>query len=454
LLAISLDPDGASCHLARVILKDLGLTSHILRVANSPLYNRSGKSIGSIAHAITLLGWDTIRNLVGAMRFVEHYAGKSPGLRELMVLSLISAAQARHVSAAVGYARPEEAYVCGLFRNLGEVVMARYYAHEYAAMIDLMERERISERAAAIRVCDVVPEEIASNLANAWNLPAAVRSCLSPAPPPPSDRCLKSVVNYSHELAAALYRRGAVFEAVHLKTVVDPSGKQVLISQRDLRRIVDVAIEDTHHTLTALRIGVPALHLVRQAEQARELLEASTQGTLLRYDLSRMDAGIRELGAPAADISAMANQALELLTAAGGFERAVLALASEDRRWVHGRMASGDVSLLDRFHFPVGQGDPALDVVMLRGKDLWIKRRVDARYEKSRLLTAFDPSHFALFRIAMNGASMGVLYADRRTLQPPDEMRARLEEIRDVLARVFGARAVFEAGRGAGVTRL
>ena len=140
LLARSMDPDGASSQLARVILKDLGLTSQILRVANSSLYNRSGKPIVSVAHAITMLGWNTVRDMVSAMRFVEHYARHSAGLRELMMLSVLSATHGRLVASAVEYAKPEEAYVCGLFRNLGEVLMAQYYAPEYAEMVALLDK--------------------------------------------------------------------------------------------------------------------------------------------------------------------------------------------------------------------------------------------------------------------------------------------------------------------------
>lgn len=60
----TLDPDGNSIELVRVILKDLGLTSKILRLANSAMYNHSGRPILSVPHAIILLGWDKVRSMV------------------------------------------------------------------------------------------------------------------------------------------------------------------------------------------------------------------------------------------------------------------------------------------------------------------------------------------------------------------------------------------------------
>jgi len=51
----TMDLDGNSIELVRVILKDLGLTSQILRLANSAMYNHSGRQIMSVAHAIIML---------------------------------------------------------------------------------------------------------------------------------------------------------------------------------------------------------------------------------------------------------------------------------------------------------------------------------------------------------------------------------------------------------------
>ena len=45
--------DGSSKELVRIILKDLGLTTQVLRIANSVLYNHSGRPILSIPHAVT-----------------------------------------------------------------------------------------------------------------------------------------------------------------------------------------------------------------------------------------------------------------------------------------------------------------------------------------------------------------------------------------------------------------
>ena len=274
LMSRSLKPDGSSSHLAHIILKDVGLTSQVMRVANSSMYNRSGRAINSVTHAITLLGWETVRNLVGAMRFVEQFAKHSAGLRELMMFSLLTATHSRHIAAVLRYPRPEEAYVCGLFRNMGEVLTARYFSEEYAKVVVAMLEEKLPERVAGLRVLEFEMDSLARCLAAFWNMPAAIRTCLSGADAPAEtieERVLASAANYGHVLTSGLYRYGR-FEPERMNALVDCTGRKYLLPYADLKRIIQAAADDTKHTFQALQIPLAALHLDKQAEHAREVL--------------------------------------------------------------------------------------------------------------------------------------------------------------------------------------
>ena len=145
----TLDLDGGSCKkLVHVILQDVGLASQVLRLANSAMYNHSGRPIMNVAHALAVLGWLEVRSMASAVRYIEHFANRSPGLRELVLTSVLTAVQCREVAAAIGYPHPEEAYICGLFRNLGEVLIACNYPDEHSRIILVMDEEKIPERAA------------------------------------------------------------------------------------------------------------------------------------------------------------------------------------------------------------------------------------------------------------------------------------------------------------------
>jgi len=265
ILVRTLDLDGGSSKkLVQVILQDVGLASQVLRLANSALNNHSGRPIMSVAHAIAVLGWLEVRSLASSVHFLEHFANRSPGLRELVVSSVLTAIQSREIAALLGYPQPEEAYICGLFRNLGEVLIACHYPEEHSQIILILAEENIPERAACLRVLDFFWDDVGMSVAARWDMPPAVRVGMdaSSAAGLPLDRCLASIINCSHNLTRALYRNGATIDSIHLATPLNPAGQRALVSVRDLHAIVDLAIAETHEMLSALQIPTETLRIV------------------------------------------------------------------------------------------------------------------------------------------------------------------------------------------------
>ncbi len=106
-------------------------------------------------------------------------------------------------------------------------------------------------------------------------MPPAVRLAMqaSLAAKSPIDRSLASITNYAHHLTRALYRKEATIDSIHLETVLNPAGQAVLVSARNLRAIVDLAVVETGEMFSALRIPTETLRISKQAERARKTLE-------------------------------------------------------------------------------------------------------------------------------------------------------------------------------------
>jgi HD-like signal output (HDOD) protein len=277
ILIRTLDLDGGSCKkLVQVILQDVGLASQVLRLANSAMYNHSGRPIMNIAHALAVLGWLEVRSMASAVRYIEHFANRSPGLRELLLTSVLTAVQSRQVAALLGHAHSEEAYICGLFRNLGEVLIACHYPEEHSKIILIMDAENIPERAACLRVLDFPWDDVGFSVAVHWQMPPAVRLAMaapSSAGGSPVDRSLASIANYAHNLTRALYRKGTTIDKIHLETVLNAAGQAALISVRDLSLLVDLAVVETSDLFSTLQIPIDTLRISKQAERARNAAE-------------------------------------------------------------------------------------------------------------------------------------------------------------------------------------
>jgi HD-like signal output (HDOD) protein len=445
----TLDLDGGnSKDLVRIILQDLGLATQVLRLANSAMYNHSGRPILSIAHAVILLGWLQVRNMVSAVRFIEHFANRSPGLREMVLLSLLTAVQSRDVASAIGYPRPEEAYICGLFRNMGEVLVACHYPNEYSRVILTMEEEKIPERAACVRVLDFSWDDVGIRVAAGWNMPAQVQAAMGPARAPqgsPLDRCLASIINYSHNLSCALYRKGAGLDTVHLETVLDTSAQPALVSVRDLCRIVDSAVIETRETFSALQIPTETLRLSKQAERARHILKSmpifdAAGLTILDQAIQRATGTLSQGNL---ELTPFISMLLDAVRTAG-FDRVVFGLMNENLTFIRGRLASAELvdDLLNRFQFPMDGADGPIRAALQRKEDIYVDRARDARYDESALVTALEPGGFVLLPIVIERKTAGCLYADLHgTPHGLDAVRTAFGRVRDLIAQAIRQQA-------------
>lgn len=450
----TLNIESSSLELARVILKDVGLASLVLRIANSALYNRAGRTIMSVAHAITLLGWDTVRAMISTIRYIDHFSSGSAGLRELMLLSVLDALHGRDIAAAVRYPHPEEAYICGLFRNLGEVLVAWHYPHEYAQIVLAMHKEKIPARAACLRHLDFAWDDVGKLVAEAWNMPSKVTSCISGSPAttaPAMERSLVSIVDFAHNTTHALYRKGDPIETVHLRYVTDTGGVQRLVSVRDLTRIVDNAASETRDTLLKLGIPKDRLLLEQQAEHAQQILESmpafSPSGlAALNQAIETARSG---LARDEFELTALIAALLDAVCAAG-FDSAVLGLLNDTHTTVRGRLASGRCAddILSRFYFPVDHAEGPIRAALVRKTDILVDRALDDRYDSSTLVTTFGPVAFGLFPIVSDGRAVGCLYADRGSASPGlNLVRSPLGRVRDVIGAAIRKKAP-QSGQG------
>ncbi len=401
----------------------------------------------SVAHAIILLGWDTVRNLVGTVRYIEYFATRGAGLREILILSVLSAFHSRDIASVIGYPEPDEAHLSGLFRNLGEIVLGCHYPQEYSAIILKMHKEKINGRAACVQILGFSWDELGSSVAEIWNLPPKLIRCLrgsSRNAGSMRERSLGSITDYAHDLTHALYREGGAIDAVHLRCLDDVQGRRVLVSVRDLSRIVDTARSQTRGIFSSLEISTEGLRLDYQAERARAILAAARVFDAAGVTAleAAAEAASRVLRQGDFDLNALIGGLLESVRAAG-FDRAIFGLVSEDHTSIRGRLSTAAVGedLLQRFDFRMGQADGPIQAALQRRNDLLVDRARDGRYDTSDLVRRFGPAAFALFPVVVDQKVAGCIYTDRSDPAPGlDVMRYPLSRLRDVIAAALRKR--------------
>jgi HD-like signal output (HDOD) protein len=164
------DEDVSVQKLANLIIQDYGMTVKLLKTVNAFQFNRSNVPLVSVTHAIFRMGVKAVRELASTIVVFEHFHRRSPGLRQLLMLSLLSANHAREVASRTGTVRSEKAYLLGMLRNLGEVIVACYLPAEYAAILEEMGEARSTERSVCRRLLGFEYEELARAVVREWGI--------------------------------------------------------------------------------------------------------------------------------------------------------------------------------------------------------------------------------------------------------------------------------------------
>lgn len=178
-LLATLSSEGVSvANISDLIERDAVIAGNVLKLVNSALYGRQG-TVNSVRHAVSLLGINKVRNAVFAMSITRMWskmraaAGFSMAKFNLQAVAGGLLCDYLAPRAPVEYA--EGAFAAGLFRNLGELLIAVALHQEYG------EIQRLSAGGFGLLVeCEtevigVSHAELSAEALAVWNLPAAIR---------------------------------------------------------------------------------------------------------------------------------------------------------------------------------------------------------------------------------------------------------------------------------------
>jgi len=165
--------------IARLISHDVGLSGNILKVVNSSFFGLKNKIV-SVSQAISLLGINSVVNIVNSVSLQEALNDETiTALTGFWDNAVDIAATCAHVSKAISFSAPDEAYTLGLFHNSGiPLLMMRFDSYP-----DLLKRSYASSDQ---RITEVESEELDTNhaiigfyVAKSWKLPVSICSAIS-----------------------------------------------------------------------------------------------------------------------------------------------------------------------------------------------------------------------------------------------------------------------------------
>lgn len=171
------DPEADMSDIVRAIEYDPGLTSNLLRMANSAYYGVSD-SIGSVRNGIVRLGTYQIYQMIMSWGFsslarqgVPGY-GLTPG--KLWEHSIGVAVGAEQISSVLSFKSADHAFTAGLLHDIGKIALGTFVEVDIDPILQIVNQEKTSFEAAERQVLGIDHAEAGAALLEHWDFPTNI----------------------------------------------------------------------------------------------------------------------------------------------------------------------------------------------------------------------------------------------------------------------------------------
>jgi len=168
------NPRTSANEVGEAITTDQSLTSKTLKLVNSAFYGFPGR-INTITHAIVILGFTTVKNIVLTASIFSALGKKGDisgfDIKTFWLHSISTGAAAKVISEHLKSKYTEEAFIGGLLHDLGKVVLSHCAKDEFRNVIKYREDHNCLLVEAEKAVLNVTHQEMGGWVAERWNLP-------------------------------------------------------------------------------------------------------------------------------------------------------------------------------------------------------------------------------------------------------------------------------------------
>ncbi|MBN1611094.1 MAG: HDOD domain-containing protein [Polyangiaceae bacterium] len=279
---VSMKADAAGAYSARQlsasILKDQALTAKLLRIVNHVYAHRFGGKVFSVNHAIVILGFDRVRSIALSISLFKNSKDRqnSDLAADSAIGCVVSGEIARSLADCAGVEDPEQAALCGMFRNLGYHLVVVYLPELHRQMLELMERQSWTLDAAAQRVLGLSLRKLGVGVAQRWRLPErllqAIATVTAPGARPGRDEeRLSALAEFSTELCEIVSSAMPGTRDAELRDLLSRHRNLLALTQEELPELLQDVQETFVRRYSALGLDM------RQSRFSRNLAMIGSQ---------------------------------------------------------------------------------------------------------------------------------------------------------------------------------
>lgn len=173
------NPDTPIEKIASIIEKDPGLTSSVLKVANSSFYGLS-KKVGTVKQAISILGYKALEKIFITQAIKKTFASDNADVtNDLWKHSLVTAIASQLIVSIKQPRLAEQAFIAGLLHDLGKFLLLSFKKQETQLLLNKLEANP-SQYSLPLEmiIFDANHQDIGAFFAQQWQFPENVTNCI------------------------------------------------------------------------------------------------------------------------------------------------------------------------------------------------------------------------------------------------------------------------------------
>jgi HD-like signal output (HDOD) protein len=176
------NPKTSAEEVGKAITTDQALASKVLRLVNSAFYGFPGR-ISTITHAIVILGFSTVKNVVLTASIFDAFRSKgnnndSFNLDKFWLHSIACGAASLSIAKQIGNNEKEECFIAGLIHDIGKLILCQYLPDKFDQVLQHSIRNDQLLYKSEYEILDCTHQEIGGYLTEKWNLPLSLQNAV------------------------------------------------------------------------------------------------------------------------------------------------------------------------------------------------------------------------------------------------------------------------------------
>lgn len=176
------NPRTSAEEIGRAITADQALATKVLKLVNSAFYGFPGR-ISTITHAIVILGFSTIKNIVLTTSILDAFRKKKDevtdfDIEQFWMHSIACGAAAQSIARFTSNKNKEECFIAGLIHDLGKILLYQYLPDLFMDAYKFSNQNQILFYESELQLFNISHQEIGGILAEHWNLPPMLQHAI------------------------------------------------------------------------------------------------------------------------------------------------------------------------------------------------------------------------------------------------------------------------------------